>query len=75
MPPKPQLQPSDGYRMDAIKPDFKIMYGYDLDNRLLGECITQLSLTLINIGLSAVLRRQRLSLSKTEKSTTCWYRF
>lgn len=37
VPPKPQLQPSDGYRMDAIKPDFKIMYGYDLDNRLLGE--------------------------------------
>ena len=38
-PPVPltSLKPEDGYRMDAIKSDFKSRFGYELDNRRLGE--------------------------------------
>lgn len=37
--PLPKLRIEDGYRMDGMKADFKARFGYDLDNKRLGECM------------------------------------
>jgi len=34
--PLTSLVPEDGFRMDAIKSDFKTRFGYELDNKRLG---------------------------------------
>ena len=36
--PLMSLKPEDGFRMDAVKSSFRLCFGYDLDNRRLGEC-------------------------------------